>query len=204
MIEQGTPEWFAERLGRCTASKFKDVIAKGDGKARSTYLVNVVAERLTNKTQGSFNNDDTTRGIRQEPAAALAYEAKTGNIVIPTGFIKHPWLMAGASPDGLVDEDGGVEIKSVNPAVQIRTIEYGQHPKQHAIQIQGCMWITTRDWWDFVSYSPDLPPPLNLFIYRVQRDQATIDVIERDVAKFLKDVELLTDKLTGVNHEQLS
>lgn len=204
MIEQGTTEWFAERLGRCTASKFKDVIAGGDGKARKTYLISVVAERLTGKTQGSFSNSDTTRGIKLEPAAALSYEARTGNIVIPSGFIKTVGMLAGGSPDGLIDEDGGIEIKSVNPSVQIRTIEYAKHPKQHNAQIQGLMWITGRDWWDFVSYSPTLPKPLDLFVYRVERDGALIDVIARDVMKFLLDANDLVDKLTGVNHEQHS
>ena len=195
MSAQQTSEWLEARLGCCTASNFSDVLAKGEGKMRKAYLRRVIAERLTGKPLDSWSNSHTDRGNEQEPMARLSYEAKSGYLVKEVGFIKHPVLMAGASPDGLIDHDGGIEIKSVIPTVQIETIEKGGYPTCHKAQIQGSLWITGREWWDFVSYSADLKEHLQLYIFRVERDEEFILILESEVIKFLKEVDDSYNKL---------
>lgn len=187
---QGTPEWFQARCGFVTASCYSDVQAKGEGKVRMKYMRRIVEERLTGKpAEGGFSNIHTERGNAQEPFARLEYEAATGNLVEQVGFIRHPTLMAGASPDGLIDHDGGGEFKCVIPSVQMETIDRGKYPASHKAQIMGNLWITGRQWWDFVSYSPTLPGKLRLYIYRVQRDEEYIKNLETEVIRFLQETE---------------
>jgi hypothetical protein len=195
MNEQGTEEWLLERLGYVSASCFSDVMAKGQGLTRLKYMRRVVAERLTGKPMESYYNRHMERGHEQEPYARMAYEAMTGNIVQESGFIKHPTLMAGCSPDGLIDEDGGVEIKSVLPTVQIETMERGGYPYEHAAQIHGSLWITGRKWWDFVSYSPDMPECLRVYIYRVEPQIGYISDLEKEVIRFLSEAEEMQRRL---------
>jgi hypothetical protein len=164
-------------------------MAKGQGLTRLKYMRKLVAERITGKPMESYYNRHMERGHEQEPYARMAYEAMTGNILTETGFIKHTTLMAGCSPDGLIDDVGGVEIKSVLPTVQIETMERGGYPYEHAAQIQGSLWITGRKWWDFVSYSPDMPECLRVYIYRVGRDEPFIAELENEVTRFLNKVE---------------
>jgi hypothetical protein len=194
MIEQGTEEWFEARRGCATASMFSAVMAKGEGKTRKAYMLKLAAERLTGKVAESFSNAHTERGTEQEPFARLAYEAHIGEIVETVGFIKHPELMAGSSPDGLVDV-GGCEIKSVIPTVQIETVMRGGFPSGHKPQIMGNLWITGRPWWDFVSYSPDMPENLRLYVFRVERDEAYIAEIESEVRRFLDELDKMVDSL---------
>jgi hypothetical protein len=193
--EQGSEEWLQERLGYASASCFSEVMAKGQGLTRLKYMRRLVAERLTGKPMESYYNRHMERGNEQEPYARMAYEAMTGNIVTETGFIKHATLMAGCSPDGLIDDVGGVEIKSVLPTVQIETMERGGYPYEHAAQIQGSLWITGRSWWDFVSYSPDMPECLRVYIYRVGRDEPFIAELENEVTRFLNKVEEMQRRL---------
>jgi hypothetical protein len=145
----------------------------------------------------SYYNRHMERGNEQEPYARMAYEAMTGNIVTETGFIKHDTLMAGCSPDGLIDDEGGVEIKSVLPTVQIETMDRGGYPYEHAAQIQGGLWITGRKWWDFVSYSPDLPECLRVYVYRVERDDVYIANLQQEVIKFLAEAEEMQQRLVN-------
>ena len=199
MSEQGTPEWLEDRRGRATGSMFSAILAKGEGKTRKSYMVKLAAERLTGEVGESFSNAHTDRGTEQEPHARLAYEARTGSLVEQVGFIKHPLLMAGSSPDGLVDDDGGVEIKCVIPTVQIETFLKGGVPSSHRAQIQGNMWVCSRQWWDFVSYSPTLPEHLQLYVYRVFRDEAYIRTLETEVRTFLVELDGLVDSLMRGN-----
>ncbi len=195
MNVQGSEGWFLERAGRATASEFSSVLAKGQGKTRAAYLRRVVSERLTGKPTETYSNGHMARGQLQEPFAKLAYEAHTGEPVQEVGFIKHPELMAGCSPDGLVGVDGGCECKSVMPTVQVETILGGEYPSEHRAQVQGNLWITGRRWWDFVSYSPDLPEHLRLYVFRVQRDEAYIATLEKEVRAFLAEVDKVCDRL---------
>lgn len=202
---QGSDEWLEARLGCVTASCFADVMAKGEGAVRKKYMRRLVAERLTGKPVETFSNPHLERGTEQEGYARMEYESATGNLVEEVGFIRHSELMAGGSPDGLIDLDGGIEIKSVIPTVQIETIERGgafngrvprtAYPPSHKAQIQGNLWITGRKWWDFVSYSPDMPEPLRLFICRVDRDEEYIKNLEAEVIKFLAEAEEMYQRL---------
>lgn len=189
MNEQGSDEWLAARRGYATASNFHKILAKGQGKTRSSYLQQVVVERLTGKQVVSFSNADTDRGTEQEPLARMAYEVKSGNMVEETGFIQIPDTMTGGSPDGLIGDDGGVEIKCRLPHLQLEAIKKGGYPSGNVAQVQGLLWITGRAWWDYVSYSPDLPENLQLYIYRVKRDEDYIKNLAAEVGVFLNEVE---------------
>lgn len=192
---QGSLAWALDRCGRATASEFASILAKGQGKTRASYLRRVVAERLTGKPAESYSNGHMARGTIQEPLARLAYEAHTGEPVELAEFIKHPEIMAGCSPDGLVGKEGGIEAKSVIPTVQVETIERGEYPPEHKAQVQGNLWITGRSWWDFCSYSPDMPEHLRLYIFRVQRDATYIASLEKEVRAFLAEVDRVCDRL---------
>ena len=207
LYEQGTPEWLQQRCGKVTASRFADVLSKGRSGAasltRAKYLRQVVGEQLTGKPADTFTNGHMERGTIQEPYARMAYEDKTGLDVEETGFILHPDNeLIGGSPDGLTGAFKGVEIKSVIPTVQIETILAGVCPPKHLPQIQGLMWITNRASWDFVSFSPDMPAPLNLFICNVERDNGYIETLEAAVNLFIADADDLKSKLIFAYHEK--
>lgn len=195
LMKQHSPEWYAARCGRATASEFSSVLAKGEGKTRLKYLRRIVAERLTGKAMETYSNAHMERGTEQEPFARMGYEAITGNIVHEVGFIPHPDLMVGCSPDGLIGDDGGAEIKSVIPTVQIETILRGGFPPEHKAQIMGSLWITDRKWWDFCSYSPDMPPHLQLYVFRVERDEKYIENLQAEIRGFLADVDATVAQL---------
>ena len=192
---QGSQEWLQARCGKATSSEFHAILAKGQGKTRAAYLRRVLSERLTGKPAETYRNAHMDRGNEQEPYARMAYEARTGLMVEEVGFIKHEILEAGCSPDGLLGEDGGAEIKSVIPTVQVETILAGGYPPEHRAQVQGCLWITKRQWWDFASYSPDMPERLRLYIFRVQRDEAYIASLAVEVRSFVGEVQTLYDAL---------
>jgi hypothetical protein len=192
-----TPEHAQARCGHATASEFAAILARGQGKTRAAYLRRVVAEMLTGKPSETYRNAHMDRGNEQEPFARMAYEAQTGNFVEQVEFIKHPTLAAGCSPDGLIDADGGAEIKSVIPTVQLDTILAGTYPPEHKPQIQGSLWITGRKWWDFCSFSPDMPGKLRLYIFRVERDEDYIKKLEAEVTGFVREAEQLRDTLLG-------
>lgn len=192
---QGSDEWLEARLGCATASCFADVMAKGEGIVRKKYMRRIVAERLTGKSVESFSNPHLERGTEQEGYARMEYESATGNLVQEVGFLRHPEIMAGASPDGIIDANGGIEIKSVIPTVQIETIERGAYPAQHKPQIMGNLWISEREWWDYVSYSPDMPDPLRLYVFRVHRDDEYIQNLEAEVIRFLSEAEEMYQRL---------
>jgi hypothetical protein len=199
---QRSEDWYAARLGKATASRFKDAIATkkqtekqkkdnlpGDPmQAQLDYLTELVVERLTQQPIQRFQNAAMTWGTEQEPAARAAYERVTGRIVEETGFVAHDTLMAGCSPDGLIDWDGLIEIKCpYSSANHIETLLNGM-PAEHIPQVQGQMWITGREWCDFVSYDPRMPEPLQLHVQRIQRDEAFIADLERRVTSFLAEV----------------
>lgn len=188
-VIQGSEEWFQLRCGRATASEFGSILAKGQGKTRATYMHRVIAERLTGKPVETYRGPHMDRGIEQEPLARIAYEARSDNFVLPGGFFTHPAIMAGASPDGLVGDVGGVELKSVIATVQVQTLLRGGYPPEHKPQVQGNLWITGRQWWDFVSFCQDMPARRRCYIFRVHRDETYIAELEQEVRKFLEDVD---------------
>lgn len=192
---QGTAEWLQEKCGCASASEFHAVLAKGEGKTRGDYLARVVAERLTGKPAETYRNGHMDRGTEQEPFARLAYEAKFGEPVEQVGFIRHAALMAGCSPDGLLGKNGGGEFKCVIPTVQLETWRKGGCPAKHKAQVQGNLWITGRDWWDFTSFSPDMPSHLRLYVHRVYRDEPYIQTLEAEVRRFLGEADELYERL---------
>ena len=189
---QRDDDWFDARLGKATASRFKDVMATlkngNPAQAQQDYLTELVVERLTQQPVQRFATAAMNWGTEQEAAARLAYERHADIEVQETGFVAHDTLMAGCSPDGLVYWDGLLEIKCpFNTGVHIETLLNGM-PEHHTAQIQGQMWITGRDWCDFVSYDPRMPVELQLHVQRIERDEAFIADLERRVSSFLSEV----------------
>jgi putative phage-type endonuclease len=189
---QRSEDWYAARLGKATASRFKDAIAAlksgAPAQAQRDYLTELVVERLTQQPIQRFQNAAMAWGTEQEPAARAAYERATGRIVEETGFVAHDTLLAGCSPDGLVDWDGLIEIKCPwNTANHIETLLNGM-PSDHIPQVQGQMWITGREWCDFVSFDPRMPEALQLHVQRIQRDPSFIADLEAKVTSFLQQV----------------
>lgn len=190
--DQRTADWYAARIGKATASRFRDATAylrSGDpAQAQRDYCTELVVERLTQQPAQRYATAAMQWGTEQEPAARAAYERVTGTSVEETGFVAHDTLLAGCSPDGLVDWDGLIEIKCpFNSAVHIETLLRGM-PDEHIPQVQGQMWITGRQWCDFVSYDPRMPAELQLHVQRIQRDPSVIADLERRVSSFLQEV----------------
>ena len=189
---QRDDDWFDARLGKATASRFKDVMATlkngNPAQAQQDYLTELVVERLTQQPAQRFQNAAMNWGTEQESAARLAYERHEDIEVQEVGFIAHDTLDAGCSPDGLVYWDGLLEIKCPwNTGVHIDTLLNGM-PEHHTAQVQGQMWITGRDWCDFVSFDPRMPVELQLHVQRIERDEAFIADLERRVSSFLSEV----------------
>lgn len=189
--EQGSAGWFAARCGKPTASRFADILAKtksGASASRANYLAQLVCERLTGTPEESYSNAAMQRGTDLEPIARAKYIVASGAFVEEAGFIQHETLEAGASPDGLIDLDGGLEIKCPGKAAHLEYLKLETCPAKYVAQVQGGMWITGRAWWDFVSYHPEFPEWLQLKIIRVPRDDEYIKTLESEVTKFLEEV----------------
>lgn len=187
--EQRSPEWFAARLGKATASRFSDVLAGGKGLTCKGYAVQLALELLTGKQAEQFTNKDIENGMEREPIARTEYEAFTGNFVTEVGFCVHDDLPCGASPDGLIDDDGGVEIKCPKEKTHAEYLSLKAEPSCYTAQIQGCMWITGRQWWDFVSYHPDFPENARLIVRRIPRDEAFIEKLKSAIEAFSQEVQ---------------
>ena len=198
-MDQRSEEWFAARLGKVTASRVADVIAKtktGYSASRENYMAQLVVERLTNTQAESYTNAAMQWGTDQEPFARAAYEVQQNVLVDETGLVDHPTIeMAGASPDGLVGEDGLVEIKCPNTATHIDTLLTQTVPSKYITQMQFQMACTGRQWCDFVSFDPRMPPKAQIFVKRVLRDDAFIKEIESEIKKFLAEVSAKVDQL---------
>jgi len=199
MSAQGTPEWRAERCGCATASCFDAVMAKikaGEAATRAKYRVQLVTERLTGNPVDGYQNAAMLRGIELEPEARMAYEAARGVVVEEVGFVKHPTIAnCGASPDGLVGEDGVLELKCPDSTTHLAYLEAGTVPSDYLAQMQGQMACTGRAWCDFVSYDPRFPPNLQLFVVRVPRDDAYIKALEAEIRAFLAGVDAIVERL---------
>ena len=200
MSKQGSATWLYERVGYVTASRFDDVIAKlkngNPAKARENYLMEIVIERITGQPSDHWTSAAMLWGSEQEERSRMTYEARTGAMVEEVGFIKHPTLqMVGASPDGLIGDDGGFESKSpFNTANHIRTLLNGM-PEEHFPQVQGGLWITGRKWWDFQSFDPRLPDALCRYVQRVGRDDKFIAALEAEVVVFSAEVNDMVKRL---------
>lgn len=192
MLQQ-SDEWFQQRLGKATASRFSDVLAMlrsgGEAANRKNYRAQLVIERLTGEVQETYQNGAMQWGSQTEPLAKLAYQLATNVSVEEVGFIKHEELEAGASPDGFIGDNGLVEIKCPNTATFIDYLKAGIVPKEYIPQIQGQLWITGREWCEFVAYDPRMPEGIQLFIKRMERNEDYIKVLEQKVREFLAEVD---------------
>jgi putative phage-type endonuclease len=200
-IIQGSTEWFYQRLGKVTASRVADVIAKtktGYSTSRDNYMAQLVVERLTFTKQESYTNAAMQWGTEQEPFARAAYEAAQGVMVEEVGFVRHPTIeWAGASPDGLVggEKEGLVEIKCPNTLTMIETLLSQKVPGKYFTQMQFQMACTGRKWCDYVVFDPRMPEKAQLFVKRVDRDDAYIAEIEAEIVKFLAEVQSQVQQL---------
>jgi putative phage-type endonuclease len=198
-MEQKSEEWFKARLGKVTASRVADVLAKtktGYSASRENYMAQLVVERMTNTQAESFTNAAMQWGTDQEPFARAAYEVQQNVLVDEVGFIPHPTIeMAGASPDGFVNSDGIIEIKAPQTNTHIETLLNQAVPAKYIAQIQFQLACTGRQWCDFVSFDPRMPAKAQLFVKRVQRDDGFIKEMESEITKFLAEVTAKVEQL---------
>ena len=191
-MEQRTDAWRAARLGKVTASRVADVVAKtrtGWGASRATYMGELIAERMTGKPSEGFESAAMRWGTETEPLARAAYEFFRDASVTEVGFIDHPRItMSGASPDGLVGEDGLVEIKCPNTITHIDTLLARTVPQKYQLQMLWQMACTGRTWCDYVSFDPRMPEHLRLCVIRVDGSPQRIAELEADVETFLREV----------------
>jgi putative phage-type endonuclease len=189
---QGSDEWHQNRLGRVTASRVADLMAttkSGYAASRENLMAQLIVEQLTGQKQESYSNAAMQWGTEQEPFARAAYEIATGTMVDECGFIPHPTIEGcGASPDGLVVDDGLVEIKCPNTAGMIETLLTQAVPGKYNTQMQMQMACTGRQWCDYVVYDPRMPLKAQLFIKRVPRDPVFIQKMEAEIVKFLAEL----------------
>jgi len=204
MMDQGSEEWFTIRIGKVTASRVADVIAKtksGYSASRDNYMAQLVCERLTGQKAEGFTNAAMQHGTETEPLARAAYEALKDVLVDEVGFVPHPSIqMAGASPDGLVGDDGLLEIKCPNTATHIDTLLSETVPTKYYTQMQFQLACTGREWCDFVSFDNRLPPELQLFVKRVPRDETYIRLMEAEIVQFIAELDDKINKLMKVKN----
>lgn len=205
-ILQGSDAWKALRLGKVTASRVADVVAKtksGYSASRANYMAQLIAERLTDTVAEACTNAAMQHGTETEPQARSAYEFYQDVTVQEVAFVSHPKIdQAGCSPDGLVGDDGLVEIKAPQTATHLETLLGQAVPGKYITQIQFQMACTGRQWCDFVSYDPRMPENMRLFIKRVTRDDARIKELEGEVAAFLLEMAVKLSELNSLYGER--
>ena len=200
-ILQRTPEWFELRLGKVTASRIGDLMAKtrsGYSASRANYMAELAIQRLTGTVGQGFTSPAMQWGTEQESNARNAYSFFTDNEVNEIAFVNHPTIeQAGASPDGMVGDDGLVEIKCPNSATHLETLLTEKINNKYILQMQWQMACSGRKWCDFVSFDPRFPERWKLFIKRVKRDDKLIAEITAEVKKFLSE---LDETMTQLEH----
>jgi putative phage-type endonuclease len=199
---QGSAEWLQARLGKVTASRIADVMAKtktGYSTSRENYACELALERIKGSREEMYTNDAMRWGTEQEPLARAAYESHTGEIVDEVGLVAHPTMaMCAASPDGLVGSDGLIEIKNPNSATHLKTCLSGKVDQKYVYQMTWQMACTGRKWCDFVSYDSRMPAHARLFIKRIHRDDSLIAEIEAEVSAFLNEVEKMVNQINAL------
>ena len=200
-VQQGTAEWHQLRLGKVTASRVADILARtktGPSASRQNYLIELALQRTTSIIQESYSNAAMEWGTQTEPQARVAYEVRTNNFVDQLAFVDHPsidWF--GCSPDGLVSDRGLVEIKCPNSTTHWEYFKFNRPPQKYVIQMQAQMAVTNRDWCDFISFDPRMPERSQLLIVRVDRDDAFIAEMEEQIKQFLSEVEVEVNLMKG-------
>lgn len=185
-LEQGSPSWLAARLGRPTASRFEDVLAKGKGMTRRKYMLTLVGERLSGEPEETYSNGFMERGKLLEETARNAYALMRDADPKLVGFVKNGEV--GASPDSLLGDVGLLEIKTKLPRLHIECLLEDELPSDHIPQVQGQLWVAEREWCDFVSFPSAGFPRIPLFVKRVYRDELYIVNLKREVDKFLGEM----------------
>lgn len=190
MIEQGSPEWFEARLGKVTASRINDVMMSKDKAGYQNYRAQLVCERLTGRATETFKSPAMQQGNEVEPQARAFYCLETGFDVLVVGLVDHPTIQdAGASPDGLVGDEGLVQIKCPEPKTHIRTLLGGSVPQLYRYQMQWEMACTGRKWCDFASFNSDMPDEMRLHLQRFERDDDLIAEMNTATLALLEEVE---------------
>ena len=186
-MEQGTQEWLEARLGCPSGSGFSKLITASGTPSSSaeSYINDLIAELITGESTPFHVTEWMQRGTELEPFARMNYELETDREVTEVGFCMHDILRCGVSPDGLIGGDGGIEIKCPKPSTHVKYLRNGKLPSEYKAQVMGCLWITGREWWDFMSYHPQMP---NLLI-RVHRDEEYINQLERLVTHACQIIE---------------
>jgi putative phage-type endonuclease len=201
-IIQRSDAWHEIRLGKATASRIADIIAKtksGYSTSRDNYMAQLVCERLTGQKGEFFTNAAMQHGTDTEPLARSAYEAFVDVMVEEVGFVQHPKIeMAGASPDGLVGLFGMLEIKCPNTATHIEALLTETVPTKYITQMQWQMACAQRQWCDYVSFDPRIRADLQLFVKRVEFDATYVAMLEEEVIKFLKELDIKVNKLNNL------
>jgi len=192
-VQQGSEAWHQMRLGKVTASRVADLLAKtktGPSASRGNYLIELALQRVTKTIEESYTNAAMEWGTQTEPQARVAYEVKTGNFVDQVAFIDHPTIAGfGCSPDGIVAVDGLIEIKCPNSATHWSYIKANEPPNKYFIQMQAQMAVTGAKWCDFVSFDPRMPERSQLLIVSVPIDREFILFMEAEIKQFLSEVD---------------
>lgn len=188
-MEQGSPDWFAARAGIPTASMFSIVMAKGEGKTRSKYMRVLAGEILTGEPAETFSNVHMERGKVMEDEARETYAFIHDVEPVRVGFVRNG--QKGASPDSLIGDNGGLEIKTALPDIQIDRLERNRLPPEHVAQVQGSIWTAEREWWDFVSFWPKLP----MLRIRVYRDEPYIKTLSDEIDRFNDELASLVERI---------
>ncbi|EBB3247288.1 YqaJ viral recombinase family protein [Salmonella enterica] len=204
MMEQRSPEWFAARCGKVTASRLYDVMTRtksGYAASRQNYMAELICQRLTGKPEEEFTNAAMMRGTELEPVAREMYALNEFDAVISeVGLIDHPTIAGfAASPDGLVNDDGLIEIKCPNTWTHLQTLKTGVPKRQYLLQMHAQMMCTGRKWCDFVSFDDRLPPELAYFKTRINFDEVLAEEIEQEVVKFLTELET---EIQNITHQE--
>ncbi|EAA9526695.1 YqaJ viral recombinase family protein [Salmonella enterica] len=204
MMEQRSPEWFAARCGKVTASRLYDVMARtksGYAASRQNYMAELICQRLTGKPEEGFTNAAMMRGTELEPVAREMYALNEFDAVISeVGLIDHPTIAGfAASPDGIVNDDGLIEIKCPNTWTHLQTLKTGVPKRQYLLQMHAQMMCTGRKWCDFVSFDDRLPPELAYFKTRINFDEVLAEEIEQEVVKFLTELET---EIQNITHQE--
>ncbi len=199
---QRSEGWYQAKLGKVGASRIGDIMARtktGYSTSRANYMAELVCERLTGVTTEGYTNAAMQWGIDKEPDAKALYTMIHDSAIEDAGFIEHPRIaMSGCSPDGFVGGDGLIEVKCPNTATQIETLLSGTIDGKYTLQMQFQMAVTGRKWCDFASFDPRLPPEMQLWVKRVERDDDLIGVIEKEVAGFLAELDSKVSKLQSL------
>lgn len=203
-MEQRSPEWFAARCGKVTASRLYDVMTRtksGYAASRQNYMAELICQRLTGKPEEEFTNAAMMRGTELEPVAREMYALNEFDAVISeVGLIDHPTIAGfAASPDGLVNDDGLIEIKCPNTWTHLQTLKTGVPKRQYLLQMHAQMMCTGRKWCDFVSFDDRLPPELAYFKTRINFDEVLAEEIEQEVVKFLTELET---EIQNITHQE--